>query len=93
MDNQMILIAGVVVTLLACAGIFFSLQEMNPKSIRVFDYFFLGAVIIAYAFGNYLWFIEKNQDAGQIVGIWVVGSISLGLYFRSIVTRTPINQD
>jgi hypothetical protein len=93
MDNNLILIAGIVVTLLACTGIFFALQEMNPKSIRTFDYFFLGAVIIAYAFGNYLWFIENNHDAGQIVGIWVAGSISLGLYFRSIVTRTPVNQD
>lgn len=93
MEHQTILIAGIVVTLLACLGMFFALQEMNPKSIRTFDYFFLGAVVIAYAFGNYLWFIEKNHDAGQIVAIWVVGSISLGLYFRSIVTRTPINQD
>jgi hypothetical protein len=89
----MVLGVGAVVTLLALVGMALSLKDGGTKSLRPFDFFFLGAVFLAYAFGNYLWFVVGDKDTGQLVAIWVAGNIALGLYFRSAFTRTPINRE
>lgn len=84
---DVILIGGIVSFVLLLGGIFFAINESGEGAFYVFDYFFLAAIVLAFGLANYLWFVVGNKSLGQIIGIWVVGNVALGMYFRSVYTR------
>jgi len=58
------------------------------KNLHVFDFFFLGATVLAFVLANYLWFLMDDKPMGTLVGIWAVGNAALGLYFRVMFSKT-----
>lgn len=72
---------------LVLGGIYLALKNGGAKHFHVFDFFFIGATVIAFVLANYLWFIIRDEPTGTLVGVWAVGNAAIGLYFRSMFTR------
>jgi hypothetical protein len=84
--NVLILPIGIVVLFFLLIGIGIAISDHG--GIRGFDYLFLASAVAAFVLSNYLWFFSGAKMAAVMVGIWVPGNLSLGMYFRSMLTRT-----
>jgi hypothetical protein len=88
MITHLMLPVGMFDFLLVLAGIYSALKDGRSKHFHVFDFFFIGATAIAFVLANYLWFIIQDEPTGTLVGVWAVGNAAIGLYFRSMFTRS-----
>ncbi|ACF14776.1 hypothetical protein Ctha_2326 [Chloroherpeton thalassium ATCC 35110] len=87
MATSLILPIGFVSFLFILIGIYISVRDGGKKNLHVFDFFFLGATVLAFVLANYLWFLLNDKQTGILVGIWAVGNATLGLYFRIMFSK------
>jgi len=87
MDQNVILIFGLVSFVFLIGGISFTLKEVRHQNFKTSDYFFFASAGVAFILSNYLWFYV-NQDYGLFVAIWIPSNLILGLYFRIMSTKS-----
>lgn len=88
MVTDLILPVGLFDFVLVLLGVYLAMKDGGGKHFHVFDFFFVGATLIAFLLANYLWFIIRDEHTGTLVGVWAVGNAAIGLYFRSMFTRS-----